>query len=184
MEKIIISYYENDAEKLHKMIDKILFKLRFNVDNQDFYSLGNEIFVDVISRYDSSKDFDGFLYSCLTNKFKTEMTRRNREKRKCDRNAVSLNSPIGEEDDITLEDTISDKNSLIENIFFNKSENGYSEKMIQYLSKLSILQREVLQLISIGFSPKDIINELHINRKQYEDCYKAIHSYRNTSILL
>ena len=78
MEAIINAYYTKDAKKLHKMVDKILIKLKFNVDNEDFYSLANEVFVDVIKRYDNSKSFDGFLYSCLTNKFKTEMTRRNR----------------------------------------------------------------------------------------------------------
>ena len=63
MEKIIVSYYENNAKKLHAMIDKILFKLKFNVDNDDFYSLGNEIFLDVINRYNGKQSFDGFLYS-------------------------------------------------------------------------------------------------------------------------
>ena len=68
MEQIINTYYANNAEKLHNLVDKILFKLRFNVDNQDFYSLANEIFVDVLRRYDSKQSFDGFLYSCLVNK--------------------------------------------------------------------------------------------------------------------
>ena len=53
MEKILNTYYANNAKKLHIMVDKILFKLRFtDVDNEDFYSLANEIFVDVIKRYD------------------------------------------------------------------------------------------------------------------------------------
>ena len=82
MDAIINAYYAKDARKLHKMVDKVLIKLKFNyVDNEDFYSLANEIFVDVIKRYDNTKSFDGFLYSCLMNKFKTEMTRRNRYKR-------------------------------------------------------------------------------------------------------
>ena len=36
------------------------------------------------------------LYSCLSNRIKTEVTRRNREKRKADLNSVSLDTPIGE----------------------------------------------------------------------------------------
>ena len=56
--------------------------------------------------------------------------------------------------------------------------------MQKYLRRLSVLQREVLKLISIGFEPNEILTELHINRKQYEDCYNAIHSYRNVSILM
>ena len=61
MEKIINSYYKNNAKKLHSMVDKILVKLRFDVNHEDFYSLANEIFVDVLKRYDKKQDFDGFL---------------------------------------------------------------------------------------------------------------------------
>ena len=56
--------------------------------------------------------------------------------------------------------------------------------MCRYLGRLSDLQKEVLRLISIGFMPSEILEELHINQKMYEDCYKAIHSYRNIEILM
>lgn len=180
---IINTYYENNAKKLHTMVDKILFKLRFNVENEGFYSLANEIFVDVLKRYDGKQDFDAFLYSCLINKFKTEMTRRNRQKRQADKLAISIDSPIGEDENTTLSDIIADGNT-IEKSFFEEKEDIYSSEMQQYLSRLSILQREVLKLISIGFEPNEILTELHINKKQYEDCYNAIHSYRNISILM
>ena len=184
MDTIINSYYENNAKKLHTMVDKILFKLKFDVDNEDFYSLSNEIFVDVLNRYDNQKDFDGFLYSCLMNKFKTEMTRRNRQKRQCDNNSISIDTPIGDEDgNYTIGDTISSK-STIEKEFFEEREEGYSKEMCRYLGRLSDLQKEVLRLISIGFMPSEILEELHINQKMYEDCYNAIHAYRNTSILM
>ena len=183
MEAIINSYYNNNAQKLHKMIDKIIFRLKFNVDNEDFYSLGNEIFIDVINRYDGKQQFDGFLYSCLIKKFKTEMTRRNRQKRQADKMAVSIETPIGENENITLSDIIADKNT-IEKMFFEENEDTYSVEMQKYLSRLSALQREVLRLISIGFDPNEILTELHINKKQYEDCYNAIHAYRNIEILI
>ena len=183
MEKIILSYYEDNAKKMRTMIDKILFRLKFNVDNEDFYSLGNEVFLDVLNRYDGKQDFDGFLYSCLVRKFKTEMTRRNRYKRQADRMAISIDSPVGEDENMTLSDIIADKDT-IEKIFFEENEDTYSAEMQRYLSRLSILQREVLRLISIGFNPNEILTELHINKKQYEDCYQAIHSYRNISVLI
>ena len=182
MEKIIISYYEDNAKKMRTMIDKILFRLKFNVDNEDFYSLGNEVFLDVLNRYDGKQDFDGFLYSCLVRRFKTEMTRRNRYKRQADRMAISIDSPVGEDENMTLSDIIADKDT-IEKIFFEENEDTYSAEMQRYLSRLSILQREVLRLISIGFNPNEILKELHINKKQYEDCYQAIHSYKNISLL-
>lgn len=173
----------NNAQKLHKMVDKILFKLKFNVDKEDFYSLANEIFVGVLKRYDETKDFDGFLYSCLMNKFKTEMTRRNRQKRQADKMSISLELPIGDDENSTIEDVIADKNT-IESQFFEENKEAYSKKMTLYINRLSTLQKEVLRLISIGFTSNEILCELHINKKQYEDCYNAIHSYRNIEVLL
>ena len=150
MEQILNSYYADNAKKLHNMVDKVLKKLQFvDVDNEDFYSLANEIFVDVIRRYDGNRDFDGFLYSCLTNKFKTEMTRRNRFKRQADKLAISLDTPIGDNENSTVGDMVSDK-STIEKELFEEKEEGYSTKMTRYLGKLSDLQKEVLRLISIG----------------------------------
>lgn len=183
METIINSYYENNAQKLHNMVDKILYKLKFDVDHEDFYSLANEIFVDVLNRYDKTKDFDGFLYSCLINKFKTEMTRRNRQKRQADKLAISWETPIGDDENSTIGDMITDKKT-IENEFFEENQDTYSGKMQKYLSRLSFLQQEVLRLISIGYTNAEIIGELHITQKVYSDCYNAIHSYRNKSILM
>lgn len=184
MEWIVDKYYKDNAKKLRTMVDKILLKLKFHdVDKDDFYSLANEVFTRALSTYDHSQDFDGFIYSCLTNKFKTEMTRRNRKKRQADKMALSLNTPIGEDDEnTTIGDMMADK-STIETELFEKKEEGYSTKMNKYLSKLSDLQKEVLRLISIGFTPSEILEELHINQRIYEDCYQAIHSYRNISLL-
>lgn len=183
METIINSYYSNNAKKLHNMVDRILFKLKFDVDNEDFYSLANEIFVDVLNRYDNTKSFDGFLYSCLMNKFKTEMTRRGRKKRQTDKMCISIDTPIGDNESSTIADLIADRRT-IESEYFGENKETYSSEMNNYLNRLSLLQKEVLRLISIGFSPNEIIGELHINKKQYEDCYNAIHSYRNISILM
>ena len=177
-------YFKNDGKVLYGLIDKVLFKLKFDVEKSDFYSLGSEIFLDALCRYDETQDFNGFLYSCLINKFKTEMTRRNRQKRQCDNNSISIDTPIGNEDgNFTIGDTIASK-STIEKEFFEEREDGYSREMCMYLGRLSDLQKEVLRLISIGFMPNEILEELHINKKMYEDCYNAIHAYRNTSILM
>lgn len=90
MEDILNLYYRNNASRLHSMVDKLLYQLGFSgvVDNEDFYSLANEIFADAIKKYDGTQSFDGFLYSCLKNRFKTEMTRQNRMKRQADRQNV------------------------------------------------------------------------------------------------
>lgn len=184
MEQIINSYYEDNAQKLHNLVDKILVKLQFfEVDNEDFYSLANEIFADSLNRYDGRQEFEKFLYFQLLNKFKTEMTKRNRYKRQADKMAISIDTPIGEDENLTIGYMIADKKT-IESEFFEKDKETFGFKMQQYLNQLSSLQEEVLRLISIGYTPSEIIGELHINKKQYDDCYRAIHSYRNISILL
>ena len=177
-------YFKNDGKVLYSLIDKVLFKLKFDVEKSDFYSLGSEIFLDALCRYDETQDFNGFLYSCLTNKFKTEMTRRNRQKRQGDNNSISIDTPIcGEDGNFTIGDIIASK-STIEKEFFEEREEGYSKEMCRYLGRLSDLQKEVLRLISIGFIPSEILEKLNINQKMYEDCYQEIHSYRNISVLI
>lgn len=185
MEELLNLYYADNAKKLRSMADKILFRLGFfdTEDYEDFYSLANEVFVDVMRRFDGSQSFDGFLYACLRNRFKSEMTRRNRKKRQADRLTISIDTPICEEEDVTLADTIPDKLDVESEIFGDRNE-GYSRRMLLYLFRLSKLQREVLELVTEGYLPGEIKQELHINEKQYSDCNAAIHSYRNVSVLL
>lgn len=180
---IVDEYYFNNGKRLRKLVDKILLKLRFDVCNEDFYSLANEIFLDAICRYDGESNFYTFLYTCLIRKFKTEMTRTNRIKRKADKNAISLEKMLYDDESFTLEDKLSDKKT-VESIIFNDNKEFYSEKMTTYLNKLSPMQRSVLRLMSIGYVQKDILDELHITEKTYSDCVLAIRSYRNIMILL
>ncbi|MCM1399908.1 MAG: hypothetical protein NC225_10570 [Clostridium sp.] len=184
MEQILDSYYRNNAQKLHKTVDKILLKFGglSDKDLDDFYSLANEVFVDVMRRYNNSQPFDVFLYSCLSNKIKTEMTRRNREKRKADSVSISLDTLIEDDENTIIGDMIAD-DFLIEKELFEKDEEGYSKRMLRYLNRLSSLQKEVLRLNIAGYPPGEIREELHISEKQYADCYAAIRSYRNISVL-
>ena len=184
MEQILITYYANNAKKLHKVVDKILLKFGglSDKDLDDFYSLANEVFVDVMKRYDDSQSFDAFLYSCLLNKIKTEVTRRNREKRKADRMSISIDTPIGDDENSTIGDMIAD-DFCIEKELFEGNEEGYSKKMLLYLNSLSNLQKEVLRLNIAGYLPGEIREELHISEKEYADCYAAIRSYKNTKCI-
>lgn len=101
------------------VVDKILLKFGglSNKDMDDFYSLANEVFVDVLKRYDSNQSFDSFLYSCLANKIKTEITRKNRYKRMADRMSVSIDIPIGDGENPKIADIIADKFDLEVEIF-------------------------------------------------------------------
>lgn len=184
MEQILNSYYKDNARKLRRTVDKILsnFGGLSEKDLDDFYSLANEVFADVIKKYDRKQSFDAFLYSCLFNRIKTEMSKRNREKRKADRFSISIDIPVSDDEDTTLGDTLVG-NVDIESEVFEKNGEGYSERMMLYLNRLSGLQRDVLRLTIEGYFPDEIKAKLHINGKQYTDCNAAIRSYRNVSVL-
>lgn len=176
MDKMLITYYANNAKKLHKVVDKILLKFGglSDKDKDDFYSLANEVFVDVMRRYDGSQSFDGFLYSCLLNKIKTEMTRRNREKRKTDRLSISIDTPIGDDENSTIGDIIADEFSIEKELFDQEEEGEWRKEIKEYLEGLSPLQRRIAFLLSDNNTPEEICEELHITIKHFENSIKRI----------
>lgn len=183
MEEWINEYYANNAQKLRRIVDKILLKFGglSEKDRDDFYSLANEVFVDAMDRYDKAQSFDTFLFSCLSNKIKTEITRRNRYKRKADSMSVSIDTPIGDEEDATLGDMIADSFDMDKIIF--GEENSKSMKIEQYLARLTKLQREVVSLLAASYGAGEIQETLKISRREYSDAMRGIHSYENTSLL-
>lgn len=174
-------YYENDAKRLHKEVDKILRRFCNIPDKDDFYSLANEVFLDVLERYDENYDFNGFLYSCLENKIKTYFTRLNREKRKADRMSISIDTPLGDEDEGTIGDMIASNIDVCEEAIGGKDDENKIEK---YLNRLSKIQRKIVELLAAGYKSTDIQDILHINSKSYKDNIKAIQSYENICVLL
>ena len=184
MDELLDSYYKNNARRLRGLVDRILVKFGglSDADTDDFYSLANEVFTYAIMRYDGSGDFEGFLYSCLLNRVKTEITRRNREKRRAERMCVSLDTPVDEDENETLGDGIPGGFDVETEVLGKEEE--YSNRMLGYLQRLSGLQKKVLEMSALGYSPREIRARLHINEKQLAECNVAIHSYRNVSVLL
>lgn len=176
MEKILILYYANNANKLHKMVDKILSKFGglSDKDQDDFYSLANEVFVDVMRRYDDSQSFDAFLYSCLSNKIKTEITRKNREKRRADRMSISLDTPIGDDEDSTIGDMIADDFTIERELFERNQTGEWRKEVSEYLDSLSPLQRRIAYLLSDNLTSGEICEALHISTRHFENSMKRI----------
>ena len=169
MKQILVQYYNNNARKLRKLVDGILagFSGWSNKDVDDFYSLANEVFVDVMRKYDNSQ---------------TEITKRNREKRKADKLSISIDTPLSDEEDITIADVIADDFDMEKEVIGKGQETG-SLRIAKYMDKLSRLQKSVLKLVVEGYLPEEIREKLQINKAQYADCYEAIHSYRNVCVL-
>lgn len=173
-------YYENNAAKLRRVVDKVLSKFGGITDRDHYYSLANEVFVDVLNRYDGNQDFNGFLYSCLLNKVKTELTRQHREKRKADTMAVYFDSTISEDSNSTYGDIIASDFDLEEEAFGEVKE----DKVEKYLDKLSKVQRNIVELLIGGYKPIEIREILHMSNKMYSDNMIAIQSFENVSILM
>lgn len=176
MEQILSTYYANNAKKLHRIVDKILLQFGglSDKDLDDFYSLANEVFVNVMRKYDGSQSFDTFLYSCLLKKIKTEMTRRNRKKRKADRMSVSIDTPIGDDENSTIGDMIADDFSVEAVVFKEEKTEGWRKEILEFLEGLSPLQRKIALLLSDNNTPYEICEELHITIKHFENSMKRI----------
>ncbi len=178
MENILNDYYTNNARKLHSVVNKIL--IRFGglseKDTDDFYSLANEVFFEAIKRYDGEKSFDGFLYSCLSNKIKTEMTRRNRYKRQADRMSISINTTVG--DSSTLGELIADNFDLDKEL--EERSKGYqSERVEKYLGSLPKIQRQIIEMKMENIPVSEIKQKLKLSDKEYNEQFSQIKSFNN-----
>lgn len=136
----------------------------------------------ICTTYDGFQNFDSYVYSCLSNKIKTEMTRRNREKRKADRMSVSIDASAGDDDSLTVGDLLEAdfdmERELSEKIGF-----GFSERMEQYWNTISEKQREIAQMLMDGYSSVEIRKRLDITQKQYSDYIKDMKSFEKARVL-
>ena len=181
---LVDTYFENNGKVLYALIDKILFKLKFDVEKSDFYSLGGEIFLDALCRYDETQDFNGFLYSCLMNKFKTEMTRRNRQKRQCDLNAISIDVPIGDEGSIsTLGDMIASNINIEKEILGDNADIIMDEKIERYLNSLTKIQRKIIEMKMENIEVQNIKEELCLTDSQYSSHMQEAIQYEHIRLL-
>ena len=182
---ILDSYYADNAKKLHKVVDRILSKFGglSNKDTDDFYSLANGVFAEIMTRYDYEQSFDGFLYSCLSNKIMTEITRRNREKRKADRMSVSLDGTNENAEECSLLDIIPSDFDTFEEVAKRQGWDQYQDKVQRYISRLSNRQVNILNLLVDGYKANEIQIILEISSTEFWEDLKIMRSYENVKIL-
>jgi len=181
----IHDYYADNAKKLHRMVDRILSRFGglSNKDMDDFYSLANEVFADVLERYDYVQPFDGFLYSCLSNKIMSEITRRNRKKRRADRMATSLDAVSGDNEKGCLLDFIPSDFDTFNEAVREQGSGQYEDKVQMYMSKLSNRQVNILNLLIDGYKPNEIRQILEISPREYAGDMQIMRNYENVKIL-
>lgn len=182
MEEILAEYYEGNGQKLHRTVDQILsgFGGIWDKDVDDFYSLANEVFVDVMRRYRGLGSFDGFLHSCLSARVKTEFTRRNRKKRGADRLSVSMNTPVG--DGLTVGDLIP-SDFDIDQVAFGETDPCYSGRLEEYFHSLSRVQREIMELKMDSVPVPEIRRRLRLSKRQYDQNFCQATSFEKISLI-
>lgn len=182
---ILNAYYADNAKKLHRVVDRILSKFGglSSKDRDDFYSLANEVFADVLKRYDCEQSFEGFLYSCLSNKIMSEITRRNCEKRKADRLSISFEATNDKGEDYSLLDCLASDFDTFEEASKCQENGQYQDRVQQYISKLSNQQVSILNLLIDGYKPFEIRRILEISKNEYITEMSIMRSYENVKIL-
>ena len=188
--------YANNCSKLYQMCNKEISKFGgiSQKDYDDFYSrVGLEI-SQAMGKFDPSKGKSFMEYVSGIVRFSVwkEMTDRNREKRcnaiqieETDDNGnlvtrkeflrdVSIDAPIGDDENSTIGDLIAD-DSTIENELFEKENMGeWRKEVVEYLKSLSPLQRKIAFLLSDNNTPNEICEELHITLKHFKNSMKRI----------
>lgn len=167
-------YYANNGEKLKKTVDSILINFGgiYDKDKDDFYSIGNEVFASVLNTYkDGKQSFGTYLRNCISNRIKTEITRRNAAKRTADIVPITSINEDGEESEI---DVASD---------FNLEEDILSEESAKIIyNNLSSLGKRIIQLRlqnktdieikkELGITTADLNNEL---KKMQSNALKGV----------
>lgn len=185
---VLQPYCENDMQLLKK-ISRSIF-MRFNepltgADYDDFYSIALMTLWQAYNAYDPDTgiSFDGFLRSCLQKKFKSELTHRHRQKRVLNQLAVSLDAAGDGEDECSLLKFIPSDFDTFEEVTKRNHDQKYQDKVQQYISRLSDIQVNILNLLVDGYKPTEILLELQISAREYADNMQIIRSYENVKIL-
>lgn len=185
---VLQPYCENDMKKLKRMSRTIFMRFNeplTNVDYDDFYSIANITLWQAYNSYDPDKgvSFEGFLYSCLEKKFKSELTNRHRHKRVINQFVTSLDSVNTDENECSLLDCLPSDFDTFDEVLKRQEKEQFSDKVQQYISKLSKRQVNILNMLMDGCKPKEIRQKLMMTEKGYINELQVMRSYENVKIL-
>ena len=153
-------------------------------DYDEFYSIANMTLWQAYQSYNPKVGtFEGFLYSCLQRKFKTELTRRHRQKRIFDNYNISLDAINDTEEECSLLDFMPSDFDTFDEVLERQDKEQYTDKVQEYVSKLSNQQVNILNLLIDGYKPIEIRKILGISTKEYADDLQIMRDYENVKVL-
>lgn len=91
---------------------------------------------------------------------------------------ISFDAPV--DDGIDLREKIASSSNIEDDL---EIKDGFSENTIEYLSALSPIQKEIANLIMIGYEFSDIKEKLQLSDKQFDSHLKHMRSDKYSSIL-
>lgn len=185
---ILQPYCENDMRLLKRLSQSIFMKFNeplSKADYDDFYSIANLTLWQCFNSFDSAMgvNFEGYLYSCLQKKFKTELTRRHRQKRALDNFNVSLDTTNNNDEEYSLLDILPSDFDTFEEVIKKQNNEQFEDRVQQYISRLSIQQVNILNLLMDGYKPMEIRERLQISTKEYTENLQIMRMYENVKYL-
>lgn len=198
IQPFINSYYENNAKKLHSVVDKIFNKYyggTINKDMDEFYGVATDVVMEIRQNqtYDPSKsDFDAYLYRAILFGLKSEFKKRTCDKRATkieekdengnlilDKNGkpkriaipdIRIDAPLKDNGELTFGDTLSSDFNIDDVI----SNNLNDEKMKVLLNSMTKTQRQFIELKLNNISIQEIREKLGLSNREYLDIIKNI----------
>lgn len=185
---VLEPYCENDMKRLKRISRSIFMKLNeslSNADYDDFYSVANLVLWQAYNSYDPKMGvkFEGFLHSCLSKKFKTELEYRHRQKRVLNQFAVSLDAASENNEDYCLLDCVASDFDTFEEVVRRQEKEQFQDKVKKYVSRLSKQQIKILDMLVEGYKSNEIRQTLKISSTEYAENLRIMRSYENVKVL-
>ena len=178
---VLEPYCENDMYKLKRMSRSIFMKFNeplTNADYDDFYSVANLVLWQAYNSYDPDMGvkFEGFLHSCLSKKFKTELEYRHRQKRILNQFAVSLDAASENDEEYSLMDCVASDFDTFEEVVRRQEKDQFQDKVQTYVSRLSKQQIRILNMLMDGYKSGEIRQILKISSTEYTENLRIMRS--------
>ena len=183
---ILQPYCNNGMKRLKQITRTVLRHFKEPLayaDYDDFYSLANMILWQAYNKYDTDMGitFDLFLRCCLKKRFSTEIRDRHRQKRVINQLTYPLEDDS--EDELSLAERIPADFDMLREIEERQRSYQYEDKTKIYISRLSMEQVNILNLLIDGYDQSEIVKKLNMPDRRYRENMQIMRSYENIKVL-
>lgn len=178
-----LEYLGNSMKKLRRLAMKQCgrYLQNGNLNEQDFMSTANMVFWETVRKYDENKGntYQQYLASCLHRRFIDVF---DNIQKKSNVRVSTKTVPIDaseNEDGIGLDEILHD-DRLTEDCI---NPFDLSDGVFNYVSSFCGIYRDIIELILRGYTEDQIMEILHLTRRQYGDCMAKLRSSKHTLLI-